>query len=138
MTEKMDKFVEKMHLLSLSVIENNIPYQSSAFYAYDKNNSNLVVAGSSDTTHIKALKFCDKVAVCIALDTKIVGKIQGIQILGFMRKASKKEREIYFKKYPYAIALKPEIWTIVINWAKFTDNTLTFGKKEIWTRDFLE
>ena len=135
MTQNLDKFVTKMHLLSLCVMHEGLPYPSSAFYAYNEKNSNLIIAGDSKTTHIKAIELCDKVAVTIALDTKIVGKIKGVQILGGMRKARKEEEKIYFKKYPYSLALKPEIWTIEINYAKFTDNTLGFGKKEIWVRD---
>ncbi|NLK66001.1 MAG: hypothetical protein GX282_00775 [Campylobacteraceae bacterium] len=135
MTQNLDKFVTKMHLLSLSVIHENAPYPSNAFYAYDKEGSNLIVAGESKTTHIKVLKENNRVAVTIALDTKIVGKVQGVQILGTMREANDSEKKIYFKRYPYALAMKPEIWTIEINYAKFTDNTLGFGNKEIWERE---
>lgn len=134
MSEKFDKFLKKMHLLSLAVLHENTPYSCSCFYAYDENLKIFVVACDSETTHIKAILANSGVSGTVALDTKIVGKIKGVQFKGVMKKANENESEIYFDKFPFAKAIKPELWSIEILWIKFTDNTLGFGKKIIWER----
>lgn len=135
MSEKFDKFLKQKHLLSLAVLHEGAPYACSCFYAYDENLKIFVVACDSDTTHIKALLANSSVSGTIALDTKIIGKIKGVQFRGTMRKANCDEGEIYFSKFPFAKALNPTLWTIEISWIKFTDNTLGFGKKIIWKRN---
>ncbi|MCD8212877.1 MAG: hypothetical protein LUC34_02290 [Campylobacter sp.] len=129
------KFINKMHLLSLCVIDEcGLPYPASCFYAFDELNLALIVAASSKTKHIKALKQNNNVAGTIALDTKIVGKIEGLQFRAKMIAADERERNLYFRRFFYAVAMKPEIWSIKLEWIKFTDNTLGFGKKIIWNR----
>ncbi|MSN96160.1 hypothetical protein F1B92_02940 [Campylobacter sp. FMV-PI01] len=134
MKEKMDKFIKSMHILSLSVVNQNSTYSFSAFYAYNQKTSTFFIASSDDTTHIKALNSNDNVSGTIALQTKIIGKIQGVQFLAKMRIATQDEKKIYFKTFPYALTMNPKIWAIEISWAKFTDNRLTFGQKFIWQK----
>ncbi|CZE49007.1 hypothetical protein [Campylobacter geochelonis] len=135
MRKEFDDFISKMQLLSLCVLSDGAPYSSSAFYAYDKENSKLIIAASKETNHIKAIEICDKVSGTIALDTTIIGKIQGVQFLGQMGLSDKFEQRIYFKRFPFALAMNPTLWTIKVSWAKLTDNRLGFGKKYEWKRD---
>lgn len=135
MDERILKFITKMHLLSLAVISDAKPYAASCFYAFDSQNLSLVVAGEDKTTHIKALEICDEVAGTIALDTKIVGKIEGVQFRGVMGRASEDERRVYFKRFPYALAMNPQIYAINLKWIKFTHNALGFGKKIEWIKE---
>lgn len=134
MDEKIVKFIKKMHLLSLAVISESKPYCASCFYAFDSENLSLIVAGGSESRHIKALEICGEVSGTIALDTKIVGKIEGVQFIGVMKKATADEKKIYFKRFPYALAMNPEIYSINLTWIKFTHNALGFGKKIEWSR----
>ncbi|QKF91574.1 hypothetical protein [Campylobacter sp. CCUG 57310] len=134
MDERILKFISKMHLLSLAVISEAKPYAASCFYAFDRENFSLIVAGDDKTTHIKALEISSEVAGTIALDTKIVGNIKGVQFKGVMSNASEDERKIYFKRFPYALAMNPQIYAINLNWIKFTNNALSFGKKIEWSR----
>ncbi|MGP1485990.1 MAG: hypothetical protein ACTTJC_07920 [Campylobacter sp.] len=133
MDDRIVKFLSQMHLLSLSVIFQNCPYAASCFYAFDSEKFLLIVAGSLDSVHTKA-GLDSEVAGTIALDTKIVGKIKGVQFKGRMVKADKESEKIYFKRFAYAALMKPEIFAIELKFVKFTCNTLGFGKKLIWTR----
>lgn len=133
MDSKITKFIHKMHLLSLAVVSENIPYAASCFYAFDEQSLALIVAGSSQTKHINA-GLNSVVAGTIALDTKIIAKIEGVQFVGECQISSQDQRQIYFKKFPYAIAMNPEIFSINLNFVKFTSNTLGFGKKLIWQK----
>lgn len=124
------KFLHSEHLLSLCVLLDGVPYAASCFYAFDEQNLALLVASSSDSNHIKALQDSSQVAGTIALCTKIIGKIQGVQFRGTMSESD--ESGIYFRRFPYALAMKPKIFKIDLEWIKFTDNTLGFGTKLVW------
>ena len=66
----------------------------------------------------------------IALDTDEIGKIRSIQFHGIIKLATPKEKALYLKNYHYAIALKPTLWSLHVEYRKFTYNRLDFGKKK--------
>jgi uncharacterized protein YhbP (UPF0306 family) len=104
------------------------------FYVFDRDSVSFVVASSGDTKHIQNILQNNKIAGTVVLETKTVGKIQGVQFKGEFLILNKKELEkLYFKKFPYALSMSPELWQIKINYFKMTDNTLGFGKKIIWS-----
>lgn len=127
---KITAFIEKHHLLSLCTAHENKPYCASCFYAFVESTATLVIATDvTKTRHGKEASENRDVAGTIALETNIVGKIQGVQFTGMFTEASESERKAYFKRFPYALAMQPTLWSIKINYLKFTDNTLGFGKK---------
>ena len=132
--DKFGDFLSKMKLLSLAVLRDNLPYCFSAFYAYDTQNKELIISSSSDTQHIKAIFSNRHVSGTIALDTKFVARIKGIQFTGQIRSADERAATLYLKRFPFARAMEAEFYTIRLDWMKLTDNTLTFGKKLIWER----
>ena len=135
MDERIVKFLKKMHLASVCAIDDDgQPYAFSAFYALDEVNFYLLLASSDESSHVKFLKNSKLVAGTVALDTKIVGKIEGVQFQGAMSEASESEQEIYFKRFFYAKAMDPKIWSISLEKVKFTSNTLGFGKKIFWQK----
>ena len=136
MDGRIVKFLKKIHLASVCVIDDEgQPYAFSAFYAFDEVNFSFLLASSHESSHVKFLKNSKLVAGTVALDTKIVGKIEGVQFQGVMGEASASEREIYFKRFFYAKAMDPKIWCINLEKLKFTSNILGFGKKIKWERN---
>ena len=135
MDERIVKFLKKMHLASVCAIDDDgQPYAFSAFYAFDEISFSLLLASSHESSHVKFLKNSKLVAGTVTLDTKIVGKIEGVQFQGVMSEASESGREIYFKRFFYAKAMDPKIWSISLEKVKFTSNTLGFGKKIFWQK----
>jgi len=135
MTKEFDKFLNSRHLASLAVCKTAAPWAFNAFYAYDAVNSVLLIASDENTTHGQILQENPKIAGTIALDTKVVNLIKGVQFEGEISAANSDESEIYFAKFPFARAGNPKIWKIVINSAKLTDNKILFGKKLKWQRN---
>lgn len=133
MRENFDKFIMENEILTICVIAENLPYCANSFYAYDSLNSALIIAGDSSSKHIK-FGLEKSVSGTIFVDTKKIKAIKGLQFLGVLKRANLKEKKLYYKKFPFALLYKGEIFTILISWAKFTDNSLKFGHKEIWQR----
>lgn len=135
MDEKISGFIAKHHLLCLATYGESL-WCCSAFYAYDRDKGIFIIASDEQTTHIQNSKVNARVAGTIAQETKVVGKIQGIQFMGTLCAVEDEpKRALYLARFPYAAVMKPTLWTIELDTIKMTDNTLGFGKKLIWTRE---
>ncbi len=139
MNEKIINFIDQHHVLTLSTAVDNKPYSANCFYIYLPEENMLVCTSDKTTKHIQDIEINNYVSGSIVLETKIVGKIQGLQFNGIMLEAKdnllKKCKKQYLIKYPYAILKLTTMWTIKLTFAKLTDNRLGFGKKIIWEKN---
>lgn len=133
MDSKICTFIQEHHLLSLATLGEKL-WCCSLFYVYDKKTNAFIVATDPQTLHGSNVTSNVNVAGTVALETKTIGKIQGIQFAGVMSLEDINE-ELYFKTFPYALAMNPTLWNIRLDEVKMTDNTFGFGKKIIWTRE---
>lgn len=130
----IESFLLEHHLLALATMGEGL-WCCSLFYAYDSLNIAFIIATDPDTLHGKNVIINSSVAGTVALETKTVGKIQGIQFSGEMTRYEEGEA-LYFKAFPFARIMNPILWKIRVDEIKMTDNTLGFGKKLIWKREF--
>ena len=130
---KIDNFLQEHHVLSLATCRDDEISSCNLFYVFDKQSHSFLVASSEDTLHVEHIKQNNNIAGTVVLETKIIGKIQGVQFRGkFTPLEDTKLKKLYFKHFPYALAMNPTLWQIKINYFKMTDNKLGFGKKIIW------
>lgn len=133
--KKIESFLDKHHVLSLATSCGDELSVCNLFYAYDKLSNSFIVASSDDTTHIQNILINNRIAGSVVLETKLVGKIQGLQFRGeFSLLEDTNLSKLYFKDFPSSIVMKPKLWQIKIEYFKMTDNTLGFGKKLIWQK----
>jgi uncharacterized protein len=134
------KMIHRHHIFTLATSANNIPYCSTCFYAYDAETNLFIFTSENDTRHIADALKQPKVAGAIALETKIIGKIRGIQFTGEIKEISgnelKKHKKTYLNRFPYVAPFINDtpFWIIEPGFFKLTDNNLGFGKKIIWTK----
>ncbi len=135
-SKRIAEFINEHHVLTLATSNNNQPYCANCFYTYLENENVLVFTSDKETKHIIDALQQNYIAGSIVLETKTVGKIQGIQFNG---EISKPENEIekiakkaYLKRFPYAVLMKTQLWIVNLSFIKMTDNRLGFGKKIIW------
>ncbi len=134
--EKIELFLDKHHVMSLATSDADELSVCNLFYAYDKKEKTFVVASNDETLHVGHVLNNPNVAGTVVLETKTVGKIQGLQFRGkFTVLDDENLKKLYFKAFPYAVAMSPKLWQIKIDFFKYTDNRLGFGKKFIWERD---
>jgi uncharacterized protein len=135
MIEKIEYFIGEHHLLSLASMGKRL-WCCSMFYAYDPQSISFIVASDETTEHMKNVAQNHHVAGTVALETKTVGKIKGIQFEGVMESCPEALKNLYFEAFPYARIMSPILWMIRLDEVKMTDNTLGFGKKITWKREF--
>ena len=135
--EYIAKFIRRHHVLTLATVSaDGMPYCSNAFYAYDSVRNVLIFTSDDATRHVAEMRDRADVAVSIVLETRIVGRIRGVQICGRAVEGDDADRRVYLKRFPYAAAMgATTLWRIEPVFMKLTDNTLGFGKKLIWERD---
>ena len=126
------RFIGRHHVLTLATVAGEQPYCSHAFYAYDPERNLLVFAADKTTRHAEEMQAKRQVALRIALQSKTVGKLQGLQLCGTVREADEEARKTYIRRFPFAALAELTLWVVEISYMKFTDNTLGFGKKLIW------
>jgi uncharacterized protein YhbP (UPF0306 family) len=134
--DRIVRFIKKHHVLTLATSNDNKPWCANCFYAYLEDENCFVFTSDNDTKHAIEAAINPSVAGSIVLETRIVGKIQGIQFRGIMNiadnKIMPKIKKAYLKRFPYAIFANTNLWILKINYLKMTDNSLGFGKKLIW------
>jgi hypothetical protein len=131
-------FIREHHVLTLAVTRDRQPWCATCFYVYDDVRNLFIFTSEDDTRHIRdAVETGNfRIAGAIALETKMVGKIRGIQFAGMMFKLSGEElkpaRKQYLHKFPVARFSELFLWGLRPDHIKMTDNRLGFGKKLIW------
>lgn len=135
---RIQRFIARHHVLTLAVSNGNVPYCAHCFYSYLPDDNLFVFTSDPDTRHIRDAAGSGniRVAAGIALETKIVGKVRGLQITGRLylpdEPLSAKIRHAYLKRFPYARLTTLHLWALQPDFMKLTDNRLGFGTKLIW------
>lgn len=137
--KRIIELFEKHHLMTIATANDGQPYCANAFYAYVESADLFVVTSSVETKHAQNWIENPKIAGTIALETKAVGQIRGVQFCGTIRKPTEQEssetKKAYLKRFPYAIVMDMELWVIEPEFIKMTDNKFGFGKKLIWEKE---
>ncbi len=132
------KFISEHHILNLAVSRDNQPYCATCYYAYMPEQNRFIFTSDHDTRHVKDVVEGRnyRAAGTIALETRIVGKIRGIQFTGILEELRgetlKESRAAYLKAFPFARLITLHLWSLTPGFIKMTDNRLGFGKKLIW------
>jgi len=130
--DKIGSFLGEHHVMSLATTDFSDMSVCSLFYIYSKDKNSFIIASSYDTTHIKHILKNSNVAGNILLETDTIGKIQGVQFKARVKLLEDtKLKALYFKKFPYALAMLPHLWQLEVTHFKMTDNSLGFGRKII-------
>ena len=131
--KRIIEFIKRHHVLTLATVSaQGKPYCAACFYAYDKERNRLIFTSDDATRHAQDMLTNATVAIGITLETRIVGRVQGVQICGKAERGDESDKAVYIKRFPYAAVAPLNIWAVEPTFIKLTDNTLGFGKKLIW------
>lgn len=133
MEERITKFISKHYVLTLATVgENGEAWVANCFYAYDKRRNLFIFTSDAATRHGSEMTKNSRVALSVVRETRIVGCVQGLQVVGNARQADDEAHKTYIKRFPYAVVAPLTLWMVEPTLMKLTDNTLGFGKKLIW------
>ena len=138
MDDRIKKFINKHHVLTIATCVDNKPWTANCFYIFLEEEMSLVFTTDDDTRHGKEFALNPEVAGSVVLETSVIGKIRGIQFEGFVSRPDtelhRKARAAYLKRFPVAMLMETSLWVVRLTHVKLTDNRLGFGKKLVWNR----
>ncbi len=140
---RITKFIRRHHVMTLATVGESGPWSgpwcANIFYAYMPDENMFVFTTAHDTRHGMQGLANSQVAASIVLETKVVGRIRGLQIAGRMiprermdSSVAAQARKVYLRRFPFAAAMELDLWILRPQHYKYTDNTLGFGKKLEW------
>ena len=136
--QKIIDFIAEHHVFTLATSQKNNPWCSTMFYVFNEKQLTFYFTSDDSTRHAAEMKENPLVAGAIALETKITGRLRGLQFSGHIyilnEEEEKKARKLYLKRFPVARLHTLNLWGLEIDLFKYTDNRLGFGKKLIWKR----
>ncbi|MBK8725473.1 MAG: pyridoxamine 5'-phosphate oxidase family protein [Holophagaceae bacterium] len=132
-------FFAEHHVLTLAVAKGNVPWCATCYYAWLEDRRRFVIASDPETRHMRdAFAVAHpQVAWAIALETKAVGMIRGVQCAGALVElkgpAHAKAKAAYLERFPIARMMpRLRLWGLDPDVMKLTDNRLGFGTKLTW------
>lgn len=132
------RFLRKHHVLTIATSVNDEPWCANCFYVYLEDENAFVFTTDLDTRHGKEFLKNHIVAGSVVLETKIIGKLRGIQFQGLVSEPEKevlqKAKKAYLLRFPIAALMDTHLWVVYLSYIKMTDNRLGFGKKLIWKK----
>ena len=137
MNERIMAFLEAQKAATICCVdENNQPCCFSCFYVFNRARKCLYFKSSVNTHHGSLLLRLPRVAGTIQPDKLNLLAIKGVQFYGLVMDRNdplaSEAKSLYHKKYPFALTMQGEVWTVQLQEVKMTDNTLSFGKKLHW------
>lgn len=133
------KFIEAHHVMSIATVADNQPYCANLFYSYMVQENLFVFTSARDTLHARQMMDNSCVGATIVLETRSVGRVQGVQITGRVfapdEQLSRQARHSYTCRFPYAVVADLTLWCMEPAMMKLTDNRLGFGTKLIWQQN---
>lgn len=134
---RIQNFIREHHVLTIATAVEDIPYCANCFYVYLEEENLFVFTSDHDTRHAVEFQVNNQVAGSVVLETRVVGKIQGLQFTGRVEALKgdilKKAKSRYLRKFPVALLMKTSLWGVKPEFMKMTHNALGFGKKLIWS-----
>jgi uncharacterized protein YhbP (UPF0306 family) len=137
--KRIIRFFRKHHVLTIATTVNDEPWCANCFYVYLEEQNVLVFTTDLETRHGQEFLNNPQVAGSVVLETRIIGKIRGIQFRGEVSEPEgemlEKARKAYLRRFPVAMLMDTHLWIVTLTHIKMTDNRLGFGKKLIWQKD---
>ena len=134
--KRIVRFLRRHHVLTIATAVEKEPWCANCYYTYLDDENLFVFTTDADTRHGQEFVKNPLVAGSVVLETKVIGKIRGIQFQGKVSEPQgslfEKANTAYLKRFPVAVLMETHLWVLRPSVLKFTDNRLGFGRKLIW------
>lgn len=138
------RFVGRHRVMTLATVSEDDIRCCNLFYAYLKpetlgfSGGAFVFTSPEETRHAVSFTAQPRVAASVVLESKLIGRLQGLQIQGTVHRVTEASewystaRNTYLTRFPFAAPMLSDLWLLEVSTLKYTDNTLGFGTKLLW------
>lgn len=132
------RFFKRHHVLTIATSACDESWCANCFYVYLEDENALVFTTDLETRHGQEFLKNPLVSGSVVLETRIIGRIRGIQFQGIVSEPEgemlEKARRAYLRRFPVTLLMETRLWVVKLTLIKMTDNRLGFGKKIVWRR----
>lgn len=123
MNENIKEFILANRVLTLGCNFENKPYCANLFYVFDEEELALLFISHPNSKHTKENEL-------VSVGIYSLNPVKGIQAQARLNIANKRQKRLFLSKEKKAkFALGYEIYSLVLEYIKYTDNTLLLAKK---------
>ncbi|RPD47348.1 MULTISPECIES: pyridoxamine 5'-phosphate oxidase family protein [Chitinophagaceae] len=132
-------YLHEQKLASVCCVDaEGFPYCFNCYCAYDEANGWLYFKSSPDTAHARMIAENRRVAGTI-LPAKLTPlDTRGVQFTGEVlpddQYAALRAARLYYKRYPFAVAISGHIYAVQLNCIKLSETHNGLKKKWLWKR----
>lgn len=136
-------FIQEHKAVSICCLDGEgKPYCYTCYYAFLPEQGWLVYKSGFGTAHESFIQNRVEAAATIIPEQIEVATIRGVQIQGTHLADYLANTfiaaQMYYLRFPFAVAVLGKLFVLRLDVIKFTDNTRKFGYKEIWQRSLDE
>jgi len=134
----IEAFLRDNHVVSVATCARGQIWAASCFYAFEPATVSLILLSSQDTRHGQAMLASPQIAGTIAGQPESVLQIKGIQFSGHAHLLEGEEAtqayRLYCHRHPIARLKRSDVWQLILDEVKHTDNAKIFASKTFWRR----
>ena len=139
MDDTIIDFLQKQNVVTIGCADaDGNPYCFPCFFAFNSKQQLLYFKTSPAAYHTLLISKRPEVAGTVLPDRLNVLALKGIQLEGVVLTAehelASNASKYYYRKFPMALLIPGEIYTIELKGIKMTDGAKGFGKKIIWKK----
>lgn len=131
-------FLTSHHVVGLAVIEGEVPWAASCFYAFDAAAMTLIVLTSTRTRHGQAMLTRPLISGTVAGQPSAIASIRGLQFQARATLLAGQERQDanhrFVRRHPSAAIMPSDVWAVTLDTVKYTENKIAFARKLYWSR----
>ncbi|MBK1624483.1 hypothetical protein CKO32_13030 [Afifella marina DSM 2698] len=134
----MAAFLASYHVLTLACSDGEEVWAANCFYLWLPRSASFVILTDGSTRHAVMMQARRDVAGCVSGQPEKVEDIKGVQFSAratcLPDASARAVRALYEERFPVASKMPAPVWLLAADFLKYTDNSLGFGTKILWSR----
>ncbi|AHG75658.1 7-cyano-7-deazaguanine reductase [Mannheimia varigena USDA-ARS-USMARC-1296] len=133
------EFIQSNHVVNFAAHHNDDFWAASCFYAFDEENTRLIILTSKKTKHAQLMLENPNIVGTICDQVENIQEIEGIQFSAIAECLEGNEAntalQIYYQKHPLARLKLSDVWELSFKTIKHTSNQVVFAQKTVWDKN---
>jgi uncharacterized protein YhbP (UPF0306 family) len=133
--KEVSDFITGSNVATIGCCEHKLAHSFCCFYAFDCEKMFLIFKSRPTSRHSEILRHNPFVSGTIVSAPVFILNNKGIQFEGCLVSGTRTDRRHYYLKYPFAMTVAGELYTIRIDTIKFAATVSGLGTKLQWSRE---
>lgn len=133
--EEIFDLLRSSNVATVCIRDGDSAHAFCCFYTFEPNTTHLLFKSKVDAKHCRLLLRNPQVSGTVISSRASILNNKGIQFEGMVIPQSAAAIRAYYLKYPFAVSVQGDVYTIRIDKIKFTSTTAGVRHKLAWARN---